>query len=151
VRQLHTLKGLAATAGIVQLAEVARQSESQLQQNDPEAHRVTLVHLRTTIGSHLAPLDALLDVLKAQSQGDADNSFEVMQPQQRQACLEGLQQLKEQLAIEDFNAMNTLAHLQNEFPVSMADELQPLQEAMAQLDFELALLKCQLLILKMNL
>jgi HPt (histidine-containing phosphotransfer) domain-containing protein len=150
VRQLHTLKGLAATAGIVQLAEVARQSESQFKLNDPEAHRATIVNVRRAIGKHLPPLDALLVLLQAQLLGNAGTNPDGLQPKQRRACIEGLQHLREQLAIEDYNAMNTLAHIQKDFASAISDELEPLQEAMAQLDFEEALQKCQLLIVKMN-
>jgi chemotaxis protein histidine kinase CheA len=149
-RHIHTLKGLAATTGMSRLAEVFRQCESVLKQAGPETYSAALEPVQRAVEADLPALEAMHAVLLADAQHDGTIVTPELRVEQRLACLEWLQQLKEQLAIEDFNAMNTLAYIQKDFAPLVANALEPLQEAMAQLDFEEALLECQGLIVKIN-
>jgi HPt (histidine-containing phosphotransfer) domain-containing protein len=149
-RYIHTLKGLAATAGVSHLVEVFRQCESQLKQADSETFCAALEAVQRAVGADLAALEDLHALLLAEAPRDGTTVTPALLPTQRLACLEGLQQLKQQLVIEDYDAMNTLAHIQKDLAAPMAHALEPLQEAMAQLDFEEALLECERLIGNMN-
>jgi CheY-like chemotaxis protein len=149
-RQLHTLKGLAATAGIGQLAEVARHCESLTKHAGPEAFPTAIAQVQTAIKESLPALDVMLALLRTQAQNVKGASSLVLMPKKRIAFLEVLHRLSEQLTIEDFDALNTLANIQVDFSGSTDNALEPLQEAMAQLDFEEALQECRLLIAHMN-
>jgi CheY-like chemotaxis protein len=149
-QQLHPVKGLAATTGLDRLAEVTREAEALLKRADPGAFSVALGQMRQAIAEHLPALDAMHRLLLAEAQGEADAAPAGLLPAQRMAVLDRLQRLREQLAAEDFDALNTLALIKGHAAGHLSEALEPLQEAMAQLDFEAALPQCALLISQMN-
>ncbi|WP_304007017.1 response regulator, partial [Methyloversatilis discipulorum] len=142
-RLLHTLKGLSATVGASQMAELAKAAESQVKLADAGfAHDALRADLRqalarTTqlmgqVAQSLAP-----DVLARPRPADAvgANSRATTQPPNQAALLADLQELHDLLRNSDMQALDVHARLQAVHGGGAAGELEALDAALAAFDF----------------
>jgi PAS domain S-box-containing protein len=135
---LHTIKGVAATLGATDLARVAEEGERWLRTGAGDAAPTGLekamgLQINRTAAA-LLDLAALLlpPTVAAASCGARD-------PSALQAALQSLEKL---LAVADMAATDLFATLLAEHEAVWQDELQPVGEAIAQLDFDAALRAC---------
>jgi CheY-like chemotaxis protein len=146
-RQLHTIKGLAASAGLARLAEAARRTEAQVVQvANSQGCRTALGPMQRAIGDQLPKLEALHRVLMAEAAEDAAKVPAKRRSARHDDCLVALLGLKEQLILKNYDALGAVAIIQQDFGEVLGDDLDPLLEAMAELAFEAALQACQTLI-----
>ncbi len=139
-RALHTLKGVAATLGVDDLASLAAQGEKQLA-GDCSAALIRQVAAQacSAIGAAGPPLDALLQALQP---GLAGTPTRAATPADRPALQQGLRQLAELLRNADMAAVDLLASLQRQFAGTLDERFRALDEAVAGLDFDPALGHC---------
>ena len=98
-----------------------------------------------TIAQAVPSLQRLLDVLSAEpGPGAPAPSGAPVDAFAWRAALQNLAQLLEQA---DMEAMNAMAELEQNFAEAFGAQLEPLQVAMADMDFERALAQCRLLLL----
>jgi len=146
VRALHTLKGLAATVGARHLAAVAARLEHKVRNGAlPEEHENLVDTLRTAID---ALADTLMPVLQQYQ--------EALAPSPQVATASGaldrghfrrdLQALSTLLGKSDMVALEVHTLIRTTFGAHVAQELKPLNDAMAALDFAAAQSACAVLI-----
>jgi signal transduction histidine kinase/DNA-binding response OmpR family regulator len=146
-RLLHTLKGLAATLGAQALSAQAAQAEKATlaQQDGAQALPAIAQQITEAIAQAVPSLQRLLDVLSAEpGPGAPAPSGAPVDAFAWRAALQNLAQLLEQA---DMEAMNAMAELEQNFAEAFGAQLEPLQVAMADMDFERALAQCRLLLL----
>ena len=146
-RELHTLKGVAATLGVTRLVAVAADGETLLKGTPtPQQAAAVLAQVRATITevrSALSSLFVALDDGLQTSQASALPSEPTQQsPEDRAALIDALASLKHMLVDSDMGAIEALAGLRAKFPYAVSAELQPLDQAIAELDFEAAQRHC---------
>ena len=91
----------------------------------------------------LPPLQGLLDVLQAhQSRNPARGAVAAINPE---TLRDALHQLATLLETADMEAMNAMARLEDTFADALGPSLEPLQAAMADLNFAAALVHCKAL------
>jgi signal transduction histidine kinase/CheY-like chemotaxis protein len=145
-RLLHTLKGLASTLGAAELSTQAAQFEKQM---TPDAGKDALD--KTTqlaclaMDAALAGLRELLHALQPEPVGSGVAPPPVALD--TAALLSLLQPMEQQLKESDMAALFGMSQLQAQFGTALCDQLQPLELALADLDFEAALSLCGELIL----
>jgi CheY-like chemotaxis protein len=148
-RELHALKGLAATLGVVDLAALAAQAEALLRQDASPACQDSpmpelLVAIGRCIGEWLPVLESLATQLSLQ--------ITSLEPAASPASPDGvvlLDQLRELLRVlrnADMTAMEMHATLRQSGGDALDDAMAPLDAAMAELEFELAAAECEILI-----
>jgi len=140
-RLMHTLKGVAATLGADALSAVAASCEKQLNTQPAAAS--------DAIGPACAAIDAA-------GAGFETLLQELLSPQSTQAgpamglddrmFIEALSALAGQLRNADMAATDAMAELRRRCGPDFASKLAPLQEAIGNLEFELALQICNELI-----
>ncbi|MDE2417268.1 MAG: CHASE domain-containing protein [Burkholderiales bacterium] len=145
VRALHTLKGLAATVGARHLAAVAARLEHKVRAGAQAHEHADLV---ATLRSAIEALgDVLLPVLQryqeAQQVTFPADTTAVLDRSQLQRDLQALVTL---LRNSDMVALNVHTLVQQTFGPQLQQELVPLKEAMASLDFPAAAAACEALI-----
>jgi signal transduction histidine kinase len=146
-RLLHTIKGLAATLGISYLSKHAAAAERQLKIAPTGVNALTkelVQDIQHSIADAERTLHGLLDALQSdlptspltpgQSAGDKGEA------------LVALRAMQIQLQASDMQALETLSKVQEQWPPEEADKLGQLQEAMAALEFETALVECKRLL-----
>jgi PAS domain S-box-containing protein len=137
----HTLKGTAAMLGAVALSEVAGHLEKQCQSGTDAAPALAT----------LERLEQLAQATGQQLQQAAQTLEESLQPPvashlkgtQKNAQKEGLQRLMQQLAEDDFAALETFAELREVLAEVPPALLLGLEQALQDLDMALALQACQ--------
>ncbi|MEO7335950.1 MAG: PAS domain-containing protein [Caldimonas sp.] len=147
-RELHSLRGVAATVGALALSRCAGEAESALAA-DPSAAEVTAAveDVSAFIGTALQQLTALCAML------DADNLANVVAlptamgaPPLTTADSEVLSGVLAtvctMLAASDLGAIETLKTLRTRVPAAAGPRLDALDEAVESLDFETALTCC---------
>jgi HPt (histidine-containing phosphotransfer) domain-containing protein len=143
VRILHTLKGLAATVGARHLAAVALDLEQKVKDGAPPTeHPSMLADLRDAIHALSETIRPVL--LRYESE-------QVLPEADAQAVLAlDLTQLKQELSTlirllqnSELVALEVHALVQRTFAPHLAQELRPLKEAMASLDFKSAQAQCE--------
>ena len=139
VRLLHTLKGLAATLGAMALAEQAAEAEKQL---GSVAAPIALDGMCAAIDAAVPGLATLLALL----QGAPIPPAGCAMPADNGALQTALKALAVQLGQADMAATDTMEALHRRFGGAVSGPLQALDEAIAVLDFERALLLCDDLI-----
>ena len=157
-RMLHTLKGLAATLGATDLAAQAAQCEKHLADDSSPAGSAEAlaraVQQACNAIAHATPgLQALVDaLLAARSQPLAPACDPATGPTPIDAMALGIAATSLQNLLREGNmdAMQSMAELQQRFGDALGDTLNPLGEAMAELDFEAALSHCGALIESWN-
>ena len=144
---LHTLKGLAATLGATALAAEAAHGEKQLAGDAAIDAATDVVAAACRAIAAAGPgLAGLLQALQATQAMDAQASAAPAEPLDADALQTELHSIAEQLRNADMAATDAMAALQRRFGVSIGSLLQPLDEAIGELDFERALSLCNDLI-----
>ena len=146
-RLLHTLKGLAATLGATALSAQAAKGEKQMA-GTPSPAEATAVTQEAchAIAAALPGLTELLQTLQRLQTSDKPPSGVAVPPIDTQALLATLQVMAQRLKNSDMDAMLSMAELQRQFGASLAERLESLEDAMADIDFERALPHCNALI-----
>jgi len=150
-RELHAFKGLCATLGVSDLAELAAKAEKQVEQAHLEgefadtleklcSENTRILPMLEDVARHLDP-PALLD-----TQMQADVSPGAKHPH----LVEQLKALLSVLKDNDMGAMELHADLQNDLVEVWGEAADPLNLAMADLDFAAAAVECEVLMQRAN-
>jgi len=155
-RLMHTLKGLAATLGLKPLAEVANGAEKTLLGTEtPGQHAALAEALHAAAPAALQAIAQLAGALQqatrapeAQAEAEASNGSANGQASAR-GLRDALRELMGLLRSADMRALDVFEQLQQNHAAQMQTTqqttLQPLDDAIAALDFERALAQCQAL------
>ena len=146
-RELHAFKGLAATMGVAALSILAASAEKLCVQATRRAE------FESVFAQLCADTDAILPVLKdvaqrlaaqagAKGADGANGANGTAQSAQRHKALESLRALFTALQASDMGAMEMHAALRQDVGDSLGSALDPLDAAMAELEFELAAVEC---------
>ena len=143
-RMLHTLKGLAATMGVVALAEAAANAEKVLAGTPtPEQSVAAITQLCDAIALTLPGLGALLAALEYdQAFAKASGAEIAAQVFDQSALVAALRAMEQYLQDGDMESMNAMGQLQQQFGAALGDEMEPLEVATVDLDFDKALRCC---------
>ena len=146
VRVLHTLKGLSATVGARHLSAVAAQSERRVKVGLAVPDHVALLQeINAAVEATAQSLAPVLQQFRPVQALAAEGSGAATGLDRRQ--LEGdVQTLMALLHSSDMMALETYARFQQAYAASLAQALDPLDAAMASLDFETALAHCKALL-----
>ena len=142
-RSLHSFKGLSATVGVGELQALAAELEARLKtdSSDITVTEDDLAGLSSTIARLLQPLQALVVSL-----GGGVKLVEDVPVMASPEILERLQRLLAHLHAQDMNALSDYAEFQRDAPEALRPLLEPLQDALASLDFAAAEAECQMLV-----
>jgi PAS domain S-box-containing protein len=149
-RLMHTVKGLAATLGIRPLGKVAADAESSL--GTAEAPAQALIEkLGALVATTRRDIGQLAEALQQPSPvaTHPTESVSDVRLEEPAADIRGLRKSLDELTgllrRADMRALEVFEQLQVIHAPSIRDALQPLDEAMASLDFDQALAQCQVL------
>ena len=146
-RLLHTLKGLAATLGASTLSAQAAKGEKQMAGTPSPADATAVTQEAChAIAAALPGLTDLLQTLQPIQTSSSPRNGGATPPMDTQALLVALQVMAHRLENSDMDAMLSMSELQQQFGTSLAERLESLEEAMADMDFERALPHCNALI-----
>ena len=147
-RVLHTLKGLAATLGASRLSEVAAAAEKAVATPRDNAVQWPAIDRTCEAIADTAPGLAQLHQALMQSSTGANHSghADALSGVEREALLKDLQNLSTQLQSQDLEAMLAVAELQKNYGQALGDQMAELEQAMADMEFEAALVACQRLV-----
>jgi two-component system, sensor histidine kinase and response regulator len=151
VRLMHTVKGLAATLGIHPLAGLAADIERSLFGADtPVPQEVLIKRFRTAAAATEQDIAQLADALSlalrpVMSQGEEVCNTNLAPPLDTQGLCRSLDELAGLLRSADMRAFAVFEGLQQAHATRIQEAMQPLDEAMAALDFDLAAAHCQAL------
>ncbi len=144
---LHTLKGLAATLGATALSAHAAKGEKHLaQEPTPTESANATQDVSVAIAAALPALEHLLTALQAASTSDQARQTALAPPFDSEALQAALTAMAQQLAAQDMEATQSMADLQQQFGAALGDQLEPLEAAMSDLDFDAALPLCRALL-----
>ena len=143
--QLHTYKGLGATLGITAIHDHFEQCEKQLQQPLTELEFQDLLHSIVSIATNTTPkLETLLDELEKERANTNTMapliSYNVTQFKRK------LRDLLEQLDNADMAATDSIEQFPQATPEAISPILYEMKIAIADLDFDRALVLCQQLL-----
>jgi CheY-like chemotaxis protein len=138
-RQLHTLKGVAATLGADTLAAQAGAAESRCADADADLRQELAADIATSLEGARTDLQRLLAALQAAVQAEPASDMQTADPA---ALAADLKQLIALLQASDMAALDALAQLRSKHGNVLGDALEPLENAMAALDFEHAAQLC---------
>ncbi|MEY4756983.1 MAG: hypothetical protein RJA34_1881, partial [Pseudomonadota bacterium] len=145
-RELHTLKGLAATVGARHLAQIAAQLEKQVKQGVAPSEHDGLVHsLRGAIDALAATLAPVLAGYR-QDLSKAGGPTAALAPAEHLQLKQDLEALMRLLHNSNMVAMEVFALLEQTFGAHLGEALEPLRVAMNSLDFVTAAHECQTLL-----
>jgi CheY-like chemotaxis protein len=145
-RELHTLKGLAATVGARHLAQVAAQLEKKVKQGVAQPEHDDLVRsLRSAIDALAVTLAPVLAIYR-QDQPKATGPTAELAPAEHVQLKQDLEALMRLLNNSDMVAMEVFAMLEQTYGAHLGDALEPLRLAMNDLDFATAAVQCQSLL-----
>ena len=153
---LHTFKGLAATLGIQPLARLAADFEARVGGADaPADHAPWIEQLSGLVTTTLADISYVAETLQeATSRPKATPALATVpntaSPAEVSSICQSLHELAGLLRRADMRALAVFEHLQQSHADRLEEAAQPLDEAMAALDFELALAHCRTLLLKFD-
>jgi CheY-like chemotaxis protein len=153
-RELHALKGLSATLGLGALSALAAEAEAASKiAKDAMSHPATkeisrLTELLVSIRSSVALLEPVLqnlamqldDPKSAEAESGTNASTDGVQ------LLDQLRVLLKVLLAGDMEAMELHATLRQSCGDDLGSAMEPLDAAMAELDFELAATECETLV-----
>ncbi len=148
-RELHSFKGLSATVGAMALSAMAAQLERQVQVPQAAADgQAPLLRLGALLADQLPLLESVVTRLQAPPAAlpaaAATNAWGQPERAQLRTLLQALQR-------SDMAAMELHATLRQSLGDALADALQALDLAMAELEFELAAAECEKLVLQFDL
>ena len=140
-RQAHTVKGLAGTLGAMALSQRAAAAEHALASETAveaaaavQAFCDEVAQARPALAQLCAGLDdGLIESTAATASGAAGAA----------ALGDALRVLARLLSDADMDAVAALERLRQDHAVALGDRLEPLEDAVAQLDFERALVVCR--------
>ena len=143
---MHTLKGMAATLGVQPLAVFADEAEERLRHAEELGQHAALVAgMRAAVDATLSDIAHVAQALQeAIRKPEAAADTESAAPDLA-GLRTSLNELTGLLRGADMRALEVYEHLQQRHAVHLKASLQPLDEAMASLDFEQALAHCQAL------
>jgi HPt (histidine-containing phosphotransfer) domain-containing protein len=147
-RELHSLKGLSATLGIAALSQTAAQVEALAKQQDPGHHAALtegLEAIRRDIATQAPVLQTLIERLRSSNSSIGSSVGSTVSAEVRKAMVQALANLLALLHKSDMGAMELHADLPRVDDGSMDEALEPLDAAMADMDFERAAGHCQTL------
>ncbi len=151
---LHTFKGLAATLGIQPLARLAADFEARLvSAQAPVDHGRLIEQFSQLVATTLRDISYIAAALReAGSRPEVTPPLapvpDLTVPDDNSAVRESLQELAGLLRRADMRALEVFERLQQRRAVQPEEAMQPLDEAMAVLDFDEALVHCQTLQLR---
>jgi CheY-like chemotaxis protein len=143
---LHTVKGLSATVGALQLSAAARDAETAINNNAAGAEPLSTLCSRLQAAARHTVLQ--IDQLLATQRGHSNPAPAALPPvpsdlAQVSAQLQRLQGL---LASGDMHALEAFELLRRSAGADMQSHLEPLELAIAELDFERAASACEAMI-----
>jgi CheY-like chemotaxis protein len=142
-RLLHTLKGVAATLGASTLSIEAAKAEQQLTLDTTPAEQAGIAdRAGAAIMAARPGLTALLEALIAADQPRPAPGSAPSSAIDAQALQKALQSMAAQLRDADMAATDTMEQLQRQFGAQLGQQLQPLEDAVAELQFDRALRLC---------
>jgi CheY-like chemotaxis protein len=150
-RELHAFKGLAATMGVTALATLAASAEKLCMQAQPEAEFDAVFSQLCALTAETLP--ALKDVaqrLTAQTGSKFPQVSKAAAPARKQQTLQSLRGLLAALQASDMGAMEMHAALRQEVGDSLGSAMEPLDAAMAELEFEAAAVECGKLVQQLD-
>ena len=144
-RLLHTLKGLAAALGSVALSRDAAAAEKVFASECSAEHAVASINQAcTAIRNALPGLQVLLVAMQQeQAKVTAEGDVTAASLLDRAALVAALEAMERLLLADDIQAMDAMAELQQQFGHALGDEITMLEEAMADMNFEVALPICR--------
>ncbi|WP_168224839.1 CHASE domain-containing protein [Rhodoferax aquaticus] len=145
-RDMHTLKGLAATLGADGLAHLAGRLEKESSATSDVA---TMVQQVQSICEAIAQVTPALQALVQAWGTDATQApaaLAELTSTERAEILTLLKHLALQLADSDMEAMHTMALVQQRYSKHLGAAMAPLEAEMSALEFEAAILECETLI-----
>jgi PAS domain S-box-containing protein len=141
-RQLHTLKGLAATIGAIPLAASVARVESLVKSDAPALPLAAgMAEMQATLSATLAILDRVIKELADALPPEPAPAQEALTPDVRR-LLQDLQELSDLLRDSDMGAMAKHEQIRADHGTYQA-QLKALDEAIGTLDFATALRHCQ--------
>jgi HPt (histidine-containing phosphotransfer) domain-containing protein len=158
-RELHGFKGLTATLGVNALSALAAKAEALAHPSDKsdksdksgepiQQLRVLLAQIRTGVALWMPALQALAGDLAQENEAASEAAA---RPAADGVNLLGqLSELLEVLRNSDMQAMELHATLRQSCPDELAEVLEPLDTAMADLDFEMATVECEKLVTQLT-
>ena len=143
-RELHTLKGVAATVGITSLAGLAGEAEQQLARGVAAAEKTACVaRVGAAIAAAVAPLAALCDALDGGEAAAATPSIDAALTPADKAWLSGLLRIVQGLLrASDLDATGAVQALRSQLPAAAGVRLDALESAVESLEFDTALSRC---------
>ena len=143
-RELHTLKGVAATVGVTALAGLAGEAEGQLAHGASTAEQAACVaRVAAAIEAAVAPLAALCDALEGAEAAVATLSIDTALTPADKARLVGLlRTVQDLLQASDLDATGAVQALRAQLPGAAGARLDALESAVESLEFETALSRC---------
>jgi HPt (histidine-containing phosphotransfer) domain-containing protein len=149
-RTLHSLKGVAATVGARHVSAVAAALEKRAKDGIPAADRdAVLAQLQASIDAVVPVVhDALAAMQGSEPQTGAQGTRDQDEALDRVALRHDLEALARMLDASDMVALEAHAAMAQKFSDVLPEAMQPLQEAMAMLDFTQARKICEDLITK---
>ena len=143
-RELHTLKGLAATIGVTALATLAAEAEARLAGGSPAGDEAECVRrVRAGIDTAVGPLASLCDALDG---GEGAPAAAVpraaLSPVDTAVLASHLRTLQGLLQASDLDAADALQTLRGQLPSAAGARLDALETAVESLEFESALSNC---------
>jgi HPt (histidine-containing phosphotransfer) domain-containing protein len=142
-RLLHTLKGVAATLGASTLSMEAAKAEQQLTGATARDEQAGIAdRAGAAIMAARPGLTALLEALIAADQPRPAPGSAPSSAIDAQALQKALQSMAAQLRDADMAATDTMEQLQRQFGAQLGQQLQPLEDAVAELQFDRALQLC---------
>ncbi len=139
-RLLHTIKGLAGTLGLDLLAQAAAHSEQTLLHSDGTGHAQLAAVMTLAMGQAGEAVDALHQCLQATDTTAPSQAPVTALPDP--AVHAGLRELGNLLRQADMRALDVFAQWQRDHGAHFGSRLQPLDDAIAALDFDTALAHC---------
>jgi len=145
-RELHGFKGLSATVGVPALAAFAADAEKQVQTPQGAlAWQAMAAQLLVLLERYLPLLEKVAAQLGPDARGDGPAIGAVVTLE-----LEPLRGLLAALQTSDMMALEMYAALRQNIGVDLAQALEPLDLAMADLEFEAAATECEKLLEQFN-
>jgi CheY-like chemotaxis protein len=146
-RELHTLKGVAATVGVNALAKLAGEAEAQFARGAPAADESeSLSRVGDAIHSAASSLAQLCDALDgdqhAAAKGASDAVAAALTPADSVLLASLLRTVQGLLQASDLDATQALQTLRTRLPAAAGARLDALETAVESLEFESALSLC---------
>jgi len=154
-RLMHTFRGMAGTLGIRPLAHLAAEVERAIGGDEAPAQQEALVEqFRTLVATTLRDIahvaEALQQALPMAAAPSAAADAGLAEPADMPSLRRSLDELTSLLRGADMRALEVFEQLQQTHAAHVRDTLQPLDEAMATLDFDRALAQCQALKMRLD-